>query len=103
MASLKNHAAIAGVGFTTQGKFPGCTNLTLQIDAFKLALDDCGLKKEDIDGLLSEPGTTDMGWSLDYLRLGQALGINPRFTGSMMQGGATGGSLVQMAAMAVAN
>jgi acetyl-CoA acetyltransferase len=103
MASLKNQAAIAGVGVTPQGKFPGCTNLTLQIDAFKLALDDCGLKKEDIDGLLSEPGTTDMGWSLDYLRLGQALGINPRFTGSMMQGGATGGSLVQMAAMAVAN
>lgn len=101
MNSLKNRAAIVGVGITPQGKFPGCTNLTLQIDAFKLALEDSGLRKEQIDGLLTEPGTSEMGWSLDYLRLGQALGINPKFTGSMMQGGATAGSLVQMAAMAV--
>ena len=101
MENLGGRGAIVGVGITPQGTFPGCSNLTLSLDAFKLALDDCGLKKEDIDGLLSEPGTSELGWSLDYLRLGQALGINPRFTGSMMQGGATGASLVQMAVMAV--
>lgn len=101
MISLKNRAAIVGVGVTPQGKFPGCSNLTLQIDALRLALDDSGLKKEVIDGLLTEPGTSEMGWSLDYLRLGQAIGINPQFTGSMMQGGATAGSMVEMAAMAV--
>src|SRR5512142_634886 len=101
MTVKPNEVAIVGVGVTPQGKFPGCTNLSLQIDAFKLALADSGLKKEQIDGLISEPGTTEMGYALDYLRLGQALGIDPRFSGSMMQGGATAGSLIQMAAMAV--
>jgi acetyl-CoA acetyltransferase len=101
MSSLKNRAAIVGVGITPQGTFPGCTNLSLEVDAFKLALDDAGLKKEQINGLLSQPGTTERAWALDYLRLGQALGINPDFTGTLLQGGATAGSLVEFAAMAV--
>ena len=92
--------AIVGVGVTPQGSLPGCTNLSLQTDAFLMALADAGLDKSQIDGLLSEPGTTDMHWALDYLRLGRALGINPAFTGSLAMGGATAGALVQMAAMA---
>jgi acetyl-CoA acetyltransferase len=95
--------AIVGVGLTPQGSLPGCTNLSLQTDAFRLALADSGLDLSDIDGLVSEPGTTDMHWALDYLRLGRALGINPSFTGSMAMGGATAGALVQMAGMAVAS
>ncbi|MFC4055484.1 thiolase family protein [Actinomadura syzygii] len=94
-------AAIVGVGLTPQGKLPGSTNLSLETDAFKTALADSGLAKDDIDGLLSEPGTTDMHWALDYLRLGRALGINPKYTGSFAMGGATAGNLVQLAAMAV--
>jgi acetyl-CoA acetyltransferase len=98
---LPGQAAIAGVGLTPQGKLAGSTNLSLQTDAFALALADCGLAKSDIDGLLSEPGTTDMHWALDYLRLGRALGVNPAYTGSFAMGGATAGALVQLAAMAV--
>lgn len=99
--SLRGQAAIAGVGLTPQGKLEGSTNLSLQTDAFALALADAGLAKSDVDGLLSEPGTTDMHWALDYLRLGRALGINPVYTGSFAMGGATAGALVQLAAMAV--
>jgi acetyl-CoA acetyltransferase len=98
---LSRKAAIVGVGLTPQGKLPGSTNLSLETDAFRLALADSGLAKDDIDGLLSEPGTTDMHWALDYLRLGRAVGINPRYTGSFAMGGATAGNLVQLAAMAV--
>jgi acetyl-CoA acetyltransferase len=94
-------AAIAGVGVTAQGKLPGRSNLSLAVEAFQLAIADAGLRKDDIDGLLTEPGTTEFAWALDYLRLGEALGINPAFTGTMMQGGATAINLVQMAAMAV--
>jgi acetyl-CoA acetyltransferase len=101
MSDLSRQAAIVGVGLTPQGKLDGSTNLSLQADAFTRALADSGLKKADIDGLLSEPGTTDMHWALDYLRLGRALGINPRYTGSFAMGGATAGALVQLAAMAV--
>ncbi|KIF69842.1 hypothetical protein HY68_16665 [Streptomyces sp. AcH 505] len=101
MSAPGGGAAIVGVGLTPQGKLPGSTNLSLQTDAFTLALADAGLRKSDIDGLVSEPGTTDMHWALDYLRLGRALGINPAYTGSFAMGGATAGNLVQLAAMAV--
>ena len=101
MSELRGQAAIVGVGLTPQGKLPGSTNLSLETDAFALALADAGLAKSDIDGLVSEPGTTDMHWALDYLRLGRALGINPLYTGSFAMGGATAGALVQLAAMAV--
>ena len=100
--SLKNKAAIVGVGASPQGKLPGSTSLSLAIDAFRVALADSGLQKSAIDGLLTMPGTTSPEGSLNYLRLGEALGIDPVFTGSMTLGGCTAGSLVQMAAMAVA-
>src|SRR5215813_8205066 len=60
------------------------------------------IAKSEVDGLLTMPGTTSPEGSKNYLNVGEALGINPRFTGSMTMGGATGGALVQIAAMAVA-
>ena len=93
--------AIVGVGATKQGKLPGSTAHGLAIEAFKLALDDSGLQKSDIDGLLTFPGTTSPERDLNYLRIGEALGLNPRYTGSMSLGGATAGVLVQQAAAAI--
>lgn len=100
--SLRNRAAIVGVGASPQGRVPGSTSASLAITAFKAALDDAGLGKEEIDGLLTMPGTTSPEGSLNYLRLGEALGINPAYTGSLTMGGGTAGALVQMAAMAIA-
>jgi acetyl-CoA acetyltransferase len=99
--NLSGKGAIVGVGATEQGKLPGSTSLSLGIEAFKRALDDCGLEKEQIDGLLTMPGTTSPEGSFHYLRMGEALGINPKFTGSMTMGGGTAGALVQMAVKAV--
>ncbi|MDR7083343.1 acetyl-CoA acetyltransferase [Arthrobacter ginsengisoli] len=99
--SLRDKTAIVGVGATPQGRLPGSTALTLAVDAFKNALEDSGLRKEEIDGLLTFPGTTAPEGALNYLRVGEALGINPRFTGSMVMGGGTAGALVQQAVMAV--
>ena len=95
-------AAIAGVGATRQGKLPGETPLSLAAEAFRLALDDSGIAKHEVDGLLTMPGTTSPEGSKNYLNVGELLGIDPRFTGSMTMGGATGGALVQIAAMAIA-
>src|ERR1700749_3033029 len=95
-------AAICGVGATKQGKLPDETPLTLAAEAFRLAIADCGISKDEVDGLLTMPGTTSPEGSKNYLNVGELLGINPRFTGSMTMGGATGGALVQIAAMAVA-
>ncbi|MFP1646632.1 thiolase family protein [Pontitalea aquivivens] len=99
--SISGKIAIAGVGATQQGKLTGRTALDVGVEAFKRALDDAGLKKSDIDGLLTMPGTTSPEGSLHYLRLGEALGLNPRYTGSLTMGGGTAGALVQMAALAI--
>lgn len=101
MNSLKDKIAIVGVGATKQGKLPGSTPVTLSTEAFKLALDDAGLDKGQIDGLLTMPGTTSPEGSLNYLRMGETLGIDPKYTGSMTMGGGTCGALIQNAAMAI--
>ena len=84
--SLSNRFAIAGVGATAQGKLPGRTALDLGIEAFGLALNDAGLQQSDVDGLLTMPGTTSPEGSLHYLRFGEAIGIDPRFTASLDHG-----------------
>lgn len=101
MNSLKDKIAIVGVGATKQGKLPGSNPVTLGTEAFKLALDDAGLAKGQIDGLLTMPGTTSPEGSLNYLRMGETLGIDPKYTGSMTMGGGTCGALIQNAAMAI--
>ncbi len=101
MNSLKDKIAIVGVGATKQGKLPGSTPVTLGTEAFKLALEDSGLHKGQIDGLLTMPGTTSPEGSLNYLRMGETLGIDPKYTGSMTMGGGTCGALIQNAAMAI--
>jgi len=102
MMDLKNKAAICGVGASPQGRIEGSTAISLATEAFRRALDDCGLKKNDIDGLLTMPGTTSPEGVKHYLHLGEVLGINPRYTGSKFLGGGTAGVLIQEAAMAVA-
>jgi acetyl-CoA acetyltransferase len=49
------------------------------------------------------PGTASPEAAKNYLVLGERLGINPRFTGSLVMGGATAGACVELAAMAVQN
>src|ERR1700749_2964158 len=94
-------AAIAGVGASGQGKLPGETPLSLATTALKAALDDAGLSKDDLDGLLTMPGTTVPEGPKHYLTLGGNLGLNPRLTGSVVMGGATAGALIQQAALAI--
>jgi len=81
--SMKDTCAIVGVGQTKQGTLPGTTPLGLGVEAFRKALDDAGLTKNDIDGLLTMPGTTSPEGPLHYLRFGEAVGINPKVTASL--------------------
>lgn len=95
------HAAIAGIGSSPQGKLPGETALSLATRAIRAALDDAGIAKEEVDGLLTMPGTTSPEGPKHYLALGERLGIDPVVTGSLSMGGATAGVLVQTAALYV--
>ena len=94
-------ASIVGVGASAQGKLPGETPLSLATAALTAALDDAGLAKDDLDGLLTMPGTTSPEGAKHYLTLGGTLGINPRIAGSLVMGGATAGALIQQAALAI--
>ena len=96
----RSRGAIVGVGASPQGKLPDETPLSLAVTALRLALEDAGLGKDDLDGLLTMPGTTSPEGAKHYLALGGALGINPNLTGSMSMGGATAGALIEQAALA---
>jgi acetyl-CoA acetyltransferase len=94
-------ASIAGVGASPQGKLPDETPLSLGTVALEAALDDAGLAKDEVDGLLTMPGTTSPEGPKNYLTLGGHLGINPKLTGSLVAGGSTAGQLIQQAALAI--
>jgi acetyl-CoA acetyltransferase len=56
LRDFSNKAAIVGVGYTEkQGTVPGVSNITLAQEAARNAIEDAGLKKDDIDGLLIQP------------------------------------------------
>jgi acetyl-CoA acetyltransferase len=99
--TVSEHVAIVGVGATEQGKLPGSTALGLGLEALALALEDAGLEKQALDGVLTMPGTTSPEQGQHYLRVCEAAGIDPAFTASLQMGGATAAALVQMAAMAI--
>lgn len=101
---LKRDPVICGVGHTAFGRLPERTAIDLEAEAARNALDDAGLKPEDIDGLLTAPGPAQgiiKGITPHYLALGQALGLNPDYAGSELLGGAASIAIIQRAAMAI--
>src|ERR1700742_5269712 len=75
-AHLRNQAAVVGVGATAYGSFPETDEYGLAADAFRTAIADCGLDKDEIDGLL-------VCRIPSYFRMGEVLGLAPRWTLSM--------------------
>ncbi len=88
LAPLKDTVAIVGVGDTDYGAdYRGAggravgkgegryDSYTLASRALKRALDDAGLKKDDIDGLCTGP-------TLSGERASEVWGLNPRWSGS---------------------
>jgi|SRR5581483_8795276 len=101
--ALRGSAAIAGLGITPQGKVYDRNAIGFAVDAVKLALDDAGLAREDLDGLLVNPGLTwgDMG--MGSFQLQQAMGLrNLRLSATMNLGGATACAMIQHAVQAIA-
>jgi acetyl-CoA acetyltransferase len=92
---LNDKSCIVGAGATPQGQLHGNTGDDIAISAFKLALDDCGLQKDEIDGLLVQPSYGGQG---DIKEVGHRLGLQPRVAGNIGHHGQT----IQFAAMLVA-
>src|SRR3990170_4069999 len=96
MGSLTRKAAIVGVAESDIGSTPGKSPLELMAQAAKRALDDAGLKKEDIDGLCFAA----FGGSI--LDVGEYLQIMPKWCDSTQYGGSSFDAHVGHAAAAIA-
>jgi acetyl-CoA acetyltransferase len=90
--------AIVGLGVTPMGKIYGRRSVDFAAEAIALALDDAGLAKSDVDGLLINaniPGDMDV-------RTQMTLGFeNLTLVNVMSAYGSTAGSMVQYACMAI--
>jgi len=100
--SLKDKCAIVGVGMTKLArKNPNRSTMGFALEGCKKAIEDAGLTKDDVDGLLfahpSQQGERH-GFSG---RVADLLGITSNFNATVDCGGATPIVMVQMAAMAI--
>jgi acetyl-CoA acetyltransferase len=101
---LRAKCAIAGLGQTRMGRnFDHPSAMGFAVEAVKLAIDDAGLKREDVDGLLVNPGLTWTDSQMASFALQQAMGLtNLRLTATMNLGGATAAAMVMHAAQSIA-
>jgi acetyl-CoA acetyltransferase len=94
-SDLKNRIAVIGVGNTRYGAFPETDEYGLAAQAFRNAVADCGIDKNAIDGLL----VCRIPY---YARMGEVLGLNPRWTLTMPPHGRMSGMGIIEAATAIA-
>jgi acetyl-CoA acetyltransferase len=94
-------SAIAGLGISEVGKVYGRSATSFALEAIDRALDDAGLRKEQLDGLLMQSGIAQPGIGLQLQN--QAGLKNLRLVNHMNAMGATPASMVQYATMAIQN
>jgi len=100
---LRGTTAIAGLGVTPQGRVFGRSPIGFAVDAVRLALDDAGLERRDLDGLLLNPGLAWRDLGMGSFQLQQAMGLRDlRLSATMNVGGATAVAMIQHAAQAIA-
>ncbi len=87
---------IVGVGDTPVGKLQGASTMQLHAEASTKALEDAGLKKEEIDGVLTAYSLVEPHLMLSSVFC-EYYGISPKYTAAVQLGGATGCALVMHA------
>lgn len=95
MRTIRRKAAIVGIGeVPTRRSYPDRTTLGLCAEAVRLALEDAGLSKPDINGLVTDGGTTPAAMA-EYIHL------RPTFATGVAMQGASGASATTVAAAAI--
>lgn len=97
----KKKIVIAGVGETEQGKIPDKSSFHFLSEASKLAIQDAGIKKSDIDGLVTAFSLVENTF-MHCTTFADYFGMRPRFFSSVAVGGATAVWMVAEATMAIA-
>src|SRR3979409_2682367 len=87
---------ITGVGLTAYGRHEGSSSLDLMSEAAGLAIDDAGLKRQEIDGVLCGYSTVAPHIMLATV-FAEHFGIRPSYAHAVQVGGATGLALTMVA------
>lgn len=98
---LRDRCAIVGVGLSEYGKASGRSTIGFTLTGIKRALNDAGLGRDDVDGLLvAMPAMMgeEHGWAA---RIAALLELSAGFSYTMDVGGATPVAMVQAAATAI--
>ncbi|GLV74410.1 thiolase family protein [Streptomyces hygroscopicus] len=95
--SIAMKTALVGVGTTEQGELPGRSANDIAAEAIGLALDDAGLRKSDVDALITCRNLT--GRSGIDEQVGHLLGLNPAFSATLDYG--TGNFSLHLGVMAI--
>ena len=99
--SIRGQAAVVGVGRSDVGVVPGRSVLALAAQAALAALDDAGLSRGDVDGVLA-----CHAFAAPFHRVSVAvseyLGISPTFSNTLQVSGATAATMFNVAAAAIA-
>ena len=100
--TMRGKGAIVGLGITPQGKVYDHNAVGFAVEAVRLALDDAGLTRDDLDGLLLNPGIAWNDGGLGSFQLQQAMGLRDlRLSCTMNAGGATACAMIQHAVQAI--
>ena len=84
----RKRIAIVGIGESDIGAAPGMNSFDLSRQALVRAIEDCGINKNDIDGLLTT-GSFAVLHPMYSLLLAEYVGLRPRYNSLMQIGGAT--------------
>lgn len=94
--SLKGKTAIVGIGeIPTQRTYPGRSTFSLCAEVTRLAITDAGLRKEDIDGLITR------GSDISPMDLAEYMGLHVSFSEGITQHGSSGAHSVALAASVI--
>src|SRR5208337_4511460 len=99
MGNLRDKAAIIGVGNGPYERHSASMSpLVPLVTAFKQALENAGLQRSDIDGLLVNIGTP---FGVDYDQVAEAFGLDIHFSDQTWTHGRQMATVLAHAAMAV--
>lgn len=102
MSSLRRKVAIVGIGETAVGKVPDLCPMQFHALPALQALEDAGLRKDQVDGVLTRGSHTE-DFAMHSAVFAEYMGIHPRYTAKLHLGGATACAMVHHAAAAIAS
>ena len=92
---FESRVALTGVGMSQVGRRLGRDPLSLTVEACRAAVEDAGLRLEDIDGLATYPGGGMAGMSEGGVpAVTEALGVSPSWFACGSETAGQGGSIV---------